>query len=175
MINGHGDDIYNYGNIRLNFSSNIYPRADISPLLEHLKQHLDCIRTYPEPDAASLEKAIAEYHGIPAENVLATAGATEAIYLIAQTLRSWQTFNVQYPAFSEYEDSCRMFMYREDVLGNLMWVCNPCNPTGEFFPENFIRDLLQKHRYVIVDQSYEGYTKEKVMTPAEGIKIPNLI
>ncbi|MBR2135769.1 MAG: aminotransferase class I/II-fold pyridoxal phosphate-dependent enzyme [Bacteroidales bacterium] len=175
MINGHGDDIYNYGNIRLNFSSNIYPRADISPLLEHLKQHLDCIRTYPEPDAASLEKAIAEYHGIPPENVLATAGATEAIYLIAQTLRSWQTFNVQYPAFSEYEDSCRMFMYREDVLGNLMWVCNPCNPTGEFFPENFIRDLLQKHRYVIVDQSYEGYTKEKVMTPAEGIKIPNLI
>ena len=66
-------------------------------------------------------------------------------------------------------------MYREDVLGNLMWVCNPCNPTGEFFPETFIRDLLNKHRYVIVDQSYEGYTKEKVMSPAEGIKIPNLI
>ena len=45
MINGHGDDLHKYENIRLNFSSNIYPRADISPLLEHLKQHLDSIRT----------------------------------------------------------------------------------------------------------------------------------
>ena len=89
MIDGHGDDIYKYENIRLNFSSNIYPRADIGPLKEFLKERLDCIKTYPEPDAASLEKAIAEYHGIPAENVLATAGATEAIYLIAQTFRSW--------------------------------------------------------------------------------------
>ena len=109
MINGHGDDLHKYENIRLNFSSNIYPRADISPLLEHLKQHLDSIRTYPEPDAASLEKAIAEYHGIPAENVLATAGATEAIYLIAQTLRDEKTFAVKRPTFSEYADACSYF------------------------------------------------------------------
>ena len=175
MIDGHGDDKYKYGNIRLNFSSNIYPRADISPLKEFLKEHLDSIRSYPEPDAASLEEAIARKIGIPAENVLATAGATEAIYLIAQTLRSWQTFNVQYPAFSEYEDACRMFMYREDSLGNLMWICNPCNPTGEIFSATHIRDLLNKHRYVIVDQSYEGYTKEKLMSAAEGIRIPNVI
>ena len=175
MINGHGDDLHKYENIRLNFSSNIYPRADISPLLEHLKQHLDSIRTYPEPDAASLEEAIAEKIGIPKENVLATAGATEAIYLIAQTLRSWQTFNVKYPAFSEYEDACRMHLYREDVLGNLMWVCNPCNPTGEVVSDIEIIELLQRHRYLIVDQSYEDYTNEKVMTPAEAVRIPNLI
>ena len=62
MIDGHGDDIYKYENIRLNFSSNIYPRADISPLKEFLKQHLDSIKTYPEPDAASLEKEIAAFH-----------------------------------------------------------------------------------------------------------------
>ena len=107
--------------------------------------------------------------------MLVTAGATEAIYLIAQTFRSWQTFSVKYPAFSEYEDACRLYMYREDTFGNLMWVCNPCNPTGEVFPRSYIEDLLQKHRYVIVDQSYEDYSQEKVMSPSEAIRIPNLI
>ena len=175
MIDGHGDDIYKYGNIKLNFSSNIYPRADITPVLEYLKERLGVIRSYPEPNAASLEKAIAAKLGIGEDNVLVTAGATEAIYLIAQTLRSWQTFSVKYPAFSEYEDACRLYMYREDTFGNLMWVCNPCNPTGEVFPRSYIEDLLQKHRYVIVDQSYEDYCQEKVMSPAEAIRIPNLI
>ncbi|MBR4801882.1 MAG: aminotransferase class I/II-fold pyridoxal phosphate-dependent enzyme [Bacteroidales bacterium] len=175
MIEGHGDDIYRYGNIRLNFSSNIYPRADITPIVNFLKEKLQTIRSYPEPSASSLEKAIAEKYGIAEENVLATAGATEAIYLIAQTLRSWQTFTVKYPAFSEYEDACRLNMYREDSFGNLMWICNPCNPTGEVFPGSYIYDLLSKHRYVIVDQSYEDYTQEKVMTPAEAVRIPNLI
>ncbi|MBQ6310553.1 MAG: aminotransferase class I/II-fold pyridoxal phosphate-dependent enzyme [Bacteroidales bacterium] len=175
MIDGHGDDIYKYGNIKLNFSSNIYPRADITPVLEYLKERLGVIRSYPEPNAASLEKAIAAKLGIAEENVLVTAGATEAIYLIAQTLRSWQTFSVKYPAFSEYEDACRLYMYREDTFGNLMWICNPCNPTGEVFPRSYIEDLLQKHRYVIVDQSYEDYCQEKVMSPAEAIRIPNLI
>ena len=175
MIEGHGDDIYKYGNIKLNFSSNIYPRADITPVIEYLKERLDSIRSYPEPSAASLEKAIAAKLGIGEENVLVTAGATEAIYLIAQTFRSWQTFSVKYPAFSEYEDACRLYMYREDTFGNLMWVCNPCNPTGEVFPRSYIEDLLQKHRYVIVDQSYEDYSQEKVMSPSEAIRIPNLI
>ena len=175
MIEGHGDDIYKYGNIKLNFSSNIYPRADITPVIEYLKERLDSIRSYPEPSAASLEKAIAAKLGIGEENVLVTAGATEAIYLIAQTFRSWQTFSVKYPAFSEYEDACRLYMYREDTFGNLMWVCNPCNPTGEVFPRSYIEDLLQKHRYVIVDQSYEDYSQEKVMSPSEEIRIPNLI
>ncbi len=175
MIEGHGDDIFKYEGIRLNFSSNVYPKADISPLVEHLKEHLNSIKNYPEPSAKSLEEAIAAKLDISPENVLATAGATEAIYLIAQTLRSWQTFNVKYPAFSEYEDACRLYSYREDVLGNLMWLCNPCNPTGEVFEQSYIESLLQKHRYLIVDQSYEDYTNEPVMTPKEGIKRVNLI
>ena len=37
MITGHGDDIYRYEGIRINFSSNIYAHADITPLAEHLR------------------------------------------------------------------------------------------------------------------------------------------
>ncbi len=85
MIAGHGDDIYNNPDIRVNFSSNIYVNTDMSALKEHLCQHISLINNYPEPAAHSLEEAIADKYGIAADSVLVTNGATDAIYLIAQT------------------------------------------------------------------------------------------
>ena len=38
MINGHGDDLYRYDNIRMNFSSNIFSHADLSGLKKHLAE-----------------------------------------------------------------------------------------------------------------------------------------
>ena len=175
MIEGHGDDSYRYDHISMNFSSNIYAHANLERLESHLCSHIDSIRSYPEPASMELEQIIAEEYGVRADEVLVTSGATDAIYLIAQAFRDRKTYRTFQPTFAEYEDACRMFMYREDSLGNLMWICNPCNPTGEIFSATHIRDLLNKHRYVIVDQSYEGYTKEKLMSAAEGIRIPNVI
>ena len=55
----HGDDLFRYPNIRLNFSSNIWTHADLSDLEAHLCQHIDIIRHYPEPEPTSLEHLIA--------------------------------------------------------------------------------------------------------------------
>ena len=49
----HGDDLFRYPNIRLNFSSNIWTHADLSDLETHLCQHIDLIRHYPEPEPTS--------------------------------------------------------------------------------------------------------------------------
>ena len=54
MITGHGDDIYSYDDIRINFSSNIYSHADITPLVEHLRGEMAKICNYPEPEALTL-------------------------------------------------------------------------------------------------------------------------
>ena len=44
MIDGHGDDAFRYGDkIKMNFSSNVYSRADYSELKEHLMTHFDVI------------------------------------------------------------------------------------------------------------------------------------
>ena len=101
MINGHGDDIYQYGGIRCNFSSNISPLIDTSPLRQHLAERLTLINHYPEPDAYSLEVLIAAKHGISPNEVLVTSGATDAIYLIAQTLLAeCRTLNSKRPFIS---------------------------------------------------------------------------
>jgi len=135
MIDGHGDDIYQYGELRCNFSSNISPLIDTKQLRQHLARRLEVIGHYPEPDAHSLEVLIAAKHGVSTGEVLVTSGATDAIYLIAQTLRSEKTFAVSRPTFSEYADACRMFGYEEVVgeaskLCEASWLCN-CEVVGE--------------------------------------------
>ena len=72
MITGHGDDIYRYEGIRINFSSNIYIHADITPLAEHLRGEMGKICNYPEPEALTLEAKIAEKEGVDAECVIVT-------------------------------------------------------------------------------------------------------
>jgi len=107
MIYGHGDDTYRYGEkIKINFSSNIYIGADLSGLKAHLASRLDVIGHYPEPEPQRLEELIAERLGIPANMVMVTNGANEAIYLIAQLYSGWTSIIPQ-PTYNEYADACR--------------------------------------------------------------------
>lgn len=88
MLQGHGDDIFQYPDIRMNFSSNIFAHADMSELKAHLCRNIHLIDNYPEPSPHSLEQLIASKAGVSPDSVLVTNGATEAIYLIAQALAS---------------------------------------------------------------------------------------
>ncbi len=163
MIEGHGDDTYKYRDIRLNFSSNIPTFVDLSALEEHLRSKISVIRSYPEPSAGVLETKIAHFIAKNTNEVMVTSGATEAIYLIAKSLslslhNGKRTFSIVHPTFSEYESACRMFGMREDGKGEVCWICNPNNPTGEVFDEAYIRMLASRHRWLVIDQSYEDYT-----------------
>ena len=145
MIEGHGDDSYKYSRpITANFSSNVYSRVDLSALKAHLCTRIDGIGNYPEPEPYTLEACLARHHRLPAEAVCVTNGATEAIYLTAQTFRGTNTAIVQ-PTFSEYADACRMHGHRVTSLYwfpaesegyrlpeevRMLWLCNPNNPTG---------------------------------------------
>src|SRR3712207_3914558 len=140
MIQGHGDDLYKYaGRIVSNFSSNVYNRVDHSGLYRRLSERLEVTTAYPEPEPYSLEGKIARKYGLSAAEVCVTNGATEAIYLIAQTFRS-QTSAVLMPTFSEYADACRLHGHRvkpffstEALPGEAGggWVCKPHKPTRE--------------------------------------------
>lgn len=176
MINGHGDDIYQHSGIRCNFSSNISPLIDTSALQQYLAGRMEVIEHYPEPSACSLEMLIAAKHGINASEVLVTSGATDAIYLIAQTLREERTFAVKHPTFSEYADACRMFGYEEMPKGGAVrWLCNPNNPTGEVRPIDTVMVLSRRHHWLVIDQSYEDYTWSTLVEAQAGIDMQNVI
>ena len=175
MIEGHGDDLYKYSGIVMNFSSNIYARADLSALQQHLCSRMDVIRTYPEPSALSLERLIARQFGISPDQVLVASGAVDAIYLIAQCYRHLGTCHVVQPTFSEYADACRTFGYHETPDGAVCWLCNPNNPTGNILPPDKVIALADAHHLLVVDQSYEDYTLQPVLQPADVVDRDNII
>ena len=179
MIFGHGDDTYRYGDqVKMNFSSNIYQKADLTGLKEHLSSHLDVIRHYPAPVAQELEEMIASKLEIPANMVMVTSGANEAIYLIAQLYHGWASVIPQ-PTYHEYEDACRMFGHlisyeRTDDLeilpqDRIYWLCNPDNPTGNVILKPLLmRIIKQNPRYLhVLDQSYQDYTIQPMIQPKE--------
>lgn len=167
MIEGHGDDLYRYENIKMNFSSNIYNGTDLSALNNYLSCRLDVVRSYPEPSASSLEQMIARECGISPDEVLVTSGAVDAIYLIAQAYRHEGTCRIMQPTFREYEDACHVFGYQEREDGALCWLCNPNNPTGDVKAVEDVLALAGCHRLLIVDQSYEDYTMAPLLQPAD--------
>ncbi len=185
MIEGHGDDAYKYKAIKINFSSNVYNHVDHSGLHQHLFQQMESIRTYPEPEPYSLEKVLAERFHLSSEEVCVTNGATEAIYLIAQTFRN-QISAILMPTFSEYADACRLHghkvvpIYNLNRLpdrGRLIWLCNPNNPTGEVREKEGLTACIKQNpqRIFIMDQSYEFFTQKALLTAREAAEFPNVI
>ena len=187
MVFGHGDDTYRYGDtVKMNFSSNVYQQADLTALKDYLMPRLDVIRNYPEPQATALEGLIADRLGIPADMVMVTNGANEAIYLIAQLYSGWASIIPQ-PTYTEYADACRMFGHlisyeRTDELevlpqDRIYWLCNPDNPTGNVLLKPLIAQIIRKNpRYLhVLDQSYADYTLQPTIKPREMTDCYNLM
>lgn len=172
MLHGHGDDTYKYNiELKANFSSNILPYGTDSKLIDYIQQNLSNISNYPEPLAMPLSIAIAKNHSISPNNVLATNGATEAFYLIAE-LFSGKKSTILIPSFAEYEDACTKFSHQITFVKNncqlheiventdLIWLCNPNNPDGKLFKSDLIIDLATQHTetYFIIDEAYIDFT-----------------
>lgn len=192
MIDGHGDDSYKYSRpITANFSSNVYSKVNLSRLKAHLCECIGEIGNYPEPEPYTLEARIASRCQLPSGAVCVTNGATEAIYLIAQTFRGTNTAILQ-PTFSEYADACRMHGHRVSSLYQLpkeqdgyrlpddvrmLWLCNPNNPTGTVAGKEYMRGLIEHNPQVcfIIDQSYEFFTLCPLFSPAEAAEYPNVL
>ena len=185
MLQGHGDDTYLYPAIKSNFSSNIYPHADLTALKAHLRERMDLIDHYPEPEPLSLERVIARKHGISVDNVLVTNGATDAIYLIALTAakNKYKYFSVgPLPTFSEYEDACLSAgLTPQDGGGKkkpdhtVLWLCNPNNPTGDVYTQEELGHFAEPYDWVVIDQSYEDYTLAPMMSHQEAAASKNIV
>lgn len=198
MIEGHGDDSYKYPRpITSNFSSNVYSKVDLTALKAHLCACINetaasgSLSSYPEPEPYTLESRLAARHHLPADAVCVTSGATEAIYLIAQTFRGSNTAILQ-PTFSEYADACRIHGHRVTSLYQLpaekrgfllpeevrmLWLCNPNNPTGSVIDKAYLAQLIERNPQVcfVIDQSYEYFTLRPLFSAAEAAAFPNVL
>lgn len=186
MIEGHGDDLYRYGNrIKYNFSTNIISNVNHSELYGYLSTVLARISSYPEPAPYSLERKVAQKLQIADDNVVVTNGATDAMYRIALLTRNEKSVIV-IPTFREYQDACRLYAHNIEFVNRVeeipadarcVWICNPNNPTGKVVAKGKLLSLAKNmpDSWIIVDQAYADYTELPVMAPKETVKTDNII
>lgn len=185
MIQGHGDDIYKYKGILANFSSNVYNHFCHEGLFCYLSEKLDNVVSYPEPAPAHLEGALAQLLGLQPEEVCITNGATEAIYLIAQTFRRSRS-TILMPTFSEYQDACCIHEHQITRIyslehispqAQLMWLCNPNNPTGTVYDKELLVQTIEQHLQTlfVLDVSYAPFTEEPLLNVQEACSFPNVL
>ncbi|CAM1353053.1 pyridoxal phosphate-dependent aminotransferase [Tenacibaculum halocynthiae] len=186
MLNGHGDDLHLIeGEIKHNFSSNVYYKGCPESLLDEISKNIKEIQSYPSPIANELNDLAAKKFQLHSNQFLFTNGATEAFYLIAQ-LFSAKKAAIVAPTFAEYEDACSIFKLDYQLISraaikdtnvDLLFICNPNNPTGTSFSKKEL-ELLFKQKPAttfVIDEAYIEFTDNLESVSSLTTKHANLI
>lgn len=167
----------------IDFSANINPLGPPVLLKERWNDLFPLIVDYPDPTAARLTSMISRKEGVTEQQILVGNGGAELISLIGRMLSGKKALIVQ-PAFSEYEEACRVnqceIRYHlmdvenwdlrlEELLTSIrevdaVFLCNPNNPTGMFFPKQTVELLANecaKYKTLfIVDEAFYDFVEE---------------
>ncbi|MCL0038624.1 aminotransferase class I/II-fold pyridoxal phosphate-dependent enzyme, partial [Thermodesulfovibrionales bacterium] len=86
----------------IDFSVNVNPLGMSSSARKTLKENIDILIHYPEPDSRQLKESLASFHSVGYDNLLIGNGSIELIHLIPRALKAKKVLIVA-PSFSEYE------------------------------------------------------------------------
>lgn len=129
-------------------------------------------RLYPEPTYARVREVLAQWHGLDASHVVPTAGSSEGIrrLTLAAFLAGCRQVCVPEPAYGDYRAaalalgmSVQPLSRCTDLIAQgpvLLWLCEPCNPTGATLSVDFWPDLAhvlstRTGLTIALDRAYE--------------------
>lgn len=173
----HGGDIYSRS-FELDYSVNINPLGIPRAVKEAAEKGVALSEHYPDVQCRTLKRAIERKEGVSREAVICGNGAAELIFAIALGIRPGKAL-LAAPGFAEYEQALRaagcsisyytlkeengfeagrdfMDMVTEEL--DIVFLCNPNNPTGIAYSRDFLRDVLVKCRecnvVLVVDECF---------------------
>ncbi len=168
----------------LDFSANINPLGQPEGLKEAIFRDFERTLHYPESKAESLAALIAAELGLSPEHILAGAGSSPQLYLLARSVPLERPV-VLGPAFAEYEAAllaagreplyvltretddwlvtretlARLFAQKPDMI----FLAHPANPTGRLVPFEILSELAeecQKRKiWLIIDEAFIDFAQ----------------
>lgn len=160
--NIHGGDVYG-GDVRLDFSANTNPFGTSPAVIRAVQYSLEDMHRYPDPYCRKLIAEIAGFEAVPKECILCGNGAAELIYSYCEAVNPRLAAELA-PTFSEYSlglarTGCIMkryllkrengflldegfLNYLEEIKPEVVFLCNPNNPTGRAIPFDLLTKIL---------------------------------
>jgi threonine-phosphate decarboxylase len=204
MISGHGGNIYQLAQQLQclpsdisDMSANVNPLGPMPALIDHLQASISAIAALPEVDAGGIVAAFSRFYGIDPRQVMAGNGTTELIYLIPRALGAKKTLVVG-PTYSDYRDACALNQVACEHLicrekddfapdmqairrmagpADLVFLCNPNNPTGTLVARPDIDALCRSlpDTVFVVDESYLPFAPVPADASMIGSNLPNVM
>ena len=159
----HGGDLYGMQDV-IDFSASLNPLGMPQSVKDALVANVDSYEAYPDPLCRDLTGAIAQHENVSTEQVVVTAGATDAFSRIVHVVRPARIL-LPAPCFSGYEaatlgqgvsvvrhflsydnnfDIDEGFLAKLDESIDLVFLCNPNNPTGRAIELDYVREVCAR-------------------------------
>lgn len=177
----------------IDFSANINPLGMPESAKKSIIDNLDLIEKYPDITYFELRNSISEFENIRIsheelkiknEDIILGNGAAEVLFNVVKAVNPKNVL-IPAPTFSEYEEAVNAaggkvnlyylkekndFKICEDILEyinddlDMMFICNPNNPTGVITEKSLLNKILDKalenNVCVIIDESFLDFKKE---------------
>ena len=148
----------------MDFSANINPLGTNENIKKAMIDAIDKVVKYPDITYFDLKNSIGKFEGINISNITLGNGAAEVIFNIVRALKPKKAL-LPAPTFSEYEEAIlsvdgeieyyklkesNNFNLDKEFIDNIknnidiVFICNPNNPTGVLTRGEFIRKVLNK-------------------------------
>jgi histidinol-phosphate aminotransferase len=151
----------------LRFDANVPPLPGIPQV--PVGKSFERLNEYPDGGYVELREAAAAYAGVEPDQVVVGAGADDLIGLAARTfLWHGRTAAISTPTYPVYAIASAIEgaeVAADAREADVIWICNPNNPTGELLAAEEIVSRANKHAEstMIVDEAYFEYSGVSVI------------
>lgn len=157
----HGGDIYSHPNF-IDFSANINFLGVPESVKKAAEHALKEVTHYPQPGSIRLCEAVAEMEQLEASQVICGNGAADILFSLVLAEKPKKAL-LPAPTFQEYEQallsvncqvekvqmpvkefSWNIFLERITTETDMVFLCNPNNPTGKLYSRREVKQVLEK-------------------------------
>ncbi len=176
----HGGDIYR-NRIEMDFSSNVNLMGIPEGVLQAAKRGIDLSCNYPDTECDELREGISKGENISKDMIICGNGAADLIFSLVLTTKPKKALLLT-PTFHEYEQAllsvdCEIRYHQlldkngfhlysdfielitEDI--DIVFLCNPNNPTGVLIKKPLMDQILQKceasNCLLVVDECFMDF------------------
>jgi histidinol-phosphate aminotransferase len=189
-----GEKVRNTKTALIDFSVNLNPYGPPDFVFDAIQEAIESIGVYPDTECNALRAQIARKFGCDENEVLVGAGVSELIQLVALTFVKNRVLIPQH-TYGEYETAAQMMgahinriampkllinpelIVDEMNTDDVVFLCNPNNPTGQYLGETEIKQVLEAAErvdaLVVLDEAYMDFVTNAF--PTHNFSFQNLI